>query len=105
MSEPGTWVRPGAERRVIHGCGATGAEVDGVGAGVDRDGCPHGAAADEPRSAPSRRRSGGIVQNGDGHAGFRFVLYAITKPRLPRSEPAAPKTSVLLAHIGALVCE
>ena len=67
-----------------------------------------GVQTGPPPTSRDRRhpvRSGGIVQNGDGHAGFRFGVYAITKPRLPRSEPAAPKTSVLLAHIGALVCE
>ena len=50
-------------------------------------------------------RSGGIVQNGVGQAGLRSVVYAITKPRLPRSEPAAPKISLPFAQIGALVSE
>src|SRR5438309_498891 len=35
-------------------------------------------------------KSGGTVQNGVGHAGLRSVVYAITKPRMPYSEPAAP---------------
>ena len=36
--------------------------------------------------------AGGIVQNGFGQAGVRSVWYAITKPRTPYSEPAAPTT-------------
>ena len=61
-----------------------------------------------PTSLDPRRhdwRSGGIVQNGVGQAGFRFVVYAMTNPRFPRSEPAAPKTSRLFAQIGVLVSE
>ena len=50
-------------------------------------------------------KSGGIVQNALGQAGFRSVVYAITKPRIPYSEPAAPTITRLLAQIGALVSE
>ena len=50
-------------------------------------------------------RSGGIVQNGVGQAGFRSGVYAITKPRGPRSEPAAPKISLPFAQTAALVSE
>ena len=52
--------------------------------------------APPPTIRESRRhdcRSGGIVQNGVGHAGLRSGVYAITKPRMPYSEPAAPMTS------------
>jgi hypothetical protein len=50
-------------------------------------------------------RSGGIVQNGVGQAGRRFVVYAMTKPRMPYSEPAAPISTRWLAQTGALVSE
>ena len=49
--------------------------------------------------------SGGIVQYGLGQAGRRSVVYAITNPRVPYSDPAAPKTTRWSAHIGALVSE
>ena len=49
--------------------------------------------------------SGGIVQNGFGHAGRRSVVYAITNPRTPYSEPAAPAITRFPAQIGALVSE
>ena len=49
---------------------------------------------------------GGIVQNGFGQAGFRSdVRNAMTKPRTPYSEPAAPRITLCAAHIGALVSE
>ena len=49
---------------------------------------------------------GGIVQNGFAQAGFRSeVRNAMTKPRTPYSEPAAPKITLWAAHIGALVSE
>src|SRR5437868_2362873 len=50
-------------------------------------------------------RSGGIVQTGFGHAGRRSVVHAITKPRTPYSEPAAPAKMRCPAQIGALVSE
>ena len=57
------------------------------------------------RTAASSVPAGGIVQNGFGQAGVRSVWYAITKPRTPYSEPAAPTISRWLAQIGALVSE
>ena len=64
--------------------------------------------APPPTIRESRRhdwRSGGIVQNGVGQAGRRSGVYAITKPRIPYSEPAAPMTTRPPAHTGALVSE
>ena len=64
--------------------------------------------APPPTIRESRRhdwRSGGIVQNGVGQAGRRSGVYAITKPRIPYSEPAAPMTTRPSAHTGALVSE
>ncbi len=61
-----------------------------------------------PTSVPFRRHdvpAGGIVQKGFGHAGVRSVRYAITKPRTPYSEPAAPTIKRWFAQIGALVSE
>jgi len=61
-----------------------------------------------PTSVPYFRQlvpAGGIVQNGFGHAGVRSVWYAITKPRTPYSEPAAPTITRWSAQIGALVSE
>ena len=64
--------------------------------------------APPPTTREARRhdcRSGGTVQNGLGHAGFRSGVYAITNPRMPYSEPAAPTRTRLFAQIGALVSE
>ena len=64
--------------------------------------------APPPTMREARRhdcRSGGIVQNGLGQAGLRSVVYAITKPRIPYSEPAAPTITRWFAQIGALVSE
>jgi hypothetical protein len=62
-----------------------------------------------PARVEPRRHSvpaGGIVQNGLGQAGRRSLdRYAITKPRTPYSDPAAPKITVWSAQIGALVSE
>ena len=49
---------------------------------------------------------GGIDQTGFAQAGERSLdLYAITKPRTPYSEPAAPMMTRCFAQIGALVSE
>ena len=64
--------------------------------------------APPPTTREARRqdwRSGGIVQNGLGQAGRRSVVYAITKPRIPYSDPAAPTSTRWFAQIGALVSE
>ena len=62
--------------------------------------------APPPTSLPRLRHSvcgGGIVQYGFAQAGVRFVRQAITKPRIPYSEPAAPIRTRPFAQIGALV--
>ena len=47
---------------------------------------------------------GGIAHTGLAHAGERsFDLNAITNPRTPYSEPAAPVITRWFAQIGALV--
>ena len=64
--------------------------------------------APPPTMRDARRhdwKSGGTVQKALGQAGFRSVVYAITKPRIPYSEPAAPTIRRWLAQIGALVSE
>ena len=64
--------------------------------------------APPPTMREARRhdwKSGGTVQNGLGHAGLRSVVHAITKPRIPYSEPAAPIRTRWFAQIGELVSE
>ena len=59
--------------------------------------CATRAATTGSRAEPSRTAL--------GQAGFRSVVYAITKPRIPYSEPAAPTITRWFAQIGALVSE
>ena len=102
----GARVRPGPQAREVERRRRAGAEVDRVRCRVDR-----GRASRPPRRRRFARRAATTGSRAEpsrtalGQAGFRSVVYAITKPRIPYSEPAAPTITRLFAQIGALVSE